>query len=525
MYSSKNIFRRQISRREFVRGVVKGAAVASLGKLGLPSASAEQGIGAGRSRQPNVLFIFFDQLRADACGLYGGRDIQTPHIDRLAAQGARFTNALSTCPLCAPYRGMVMTGRYPTHSGVVINGVATNPNQRCLAHVFRDGGYKTGFIGKWHLATGWCSHLGKYSLDWRAGKEYLKTNPEEAFVTPGPGRLGFEHWEAFNYHHDFNHSFYYRDEPVKEYLPGFETDGQMDLAIRFMQAQKDSNQPFFLAVAPHPPHPPLTPENSPAGYLEKVPQELHWSDNVPKDHPRRKDPLAARCYLSMCKNADDNIGRIMKYLDESGLAENTIVVFSSDHGEMQGSHGRVQKFLPHNESVDIPLIMRWPGNIPSGLTPATLQTPMDHMATLCALCGLDTPDTSDGMDLSEVLLGRSKQTRDAVLMMHYSSHYDYFRTSLQHPAAACLEWRGVRTPQFTYCKYINGLEELYDNAADPYQMRNLALAQQDLSRMRSMRSKLKELMAEAHDEFLPGNAYGQWYDDHRNLLRTALGSV
>ena len=89
----------------------------------------------------------------------------------------------------------------------------------------------------------------------------------------------------------------------------------------------------------------------------------------------------------------------------------------------------------------------------------------------------------------------------------------------------CLEWRGVRTPQFTYCKYINGLEELYDNAADPCQMRNLALDQQDLPRMRRMRSKLKELMAEAHDEFLPGNAYGQWYDDRRNLHRTALGPV
>jgi arylsulfatase A-like enzyme len=292
-----------------------------------------------------------------------------------------------------------------------------------------------------------------------------------------------------------------------------------------MQTQKESGQPFFLTVAPHPPHPPLTPDNSPTGYLEKVPQELHWSENVPKDHPIHKDPLAARCYLAMCKNADDNIGRIMKYLNESGLAENTIVVLSSDHGEMQGSHGRVQKFLPYRESVNIPLIMRWPGHIPSGLTPDTLQTPMDHMATLCTLCGLDTPDTCDGMDISDVVLGRGEVTRDAVLMMHYSSHYDYFKTSLKDPAAACLEWRGVRTKQFTYCKYINGLEELYDNFTDPCQMYNLALKQQDLPRLKKMRTTLKELMAEAHDEFLPGDAYGEWFDNRRNMVRTALGPV
>jgi arylsulfatase A-like enzyme len=529
MDSEKRISQRLLDRREFVKDMAKGAAAISLAGIapGVSFSSSTKELATGK--QPNVLFIFFDQFRADACGVYGAKDIQTPNIDRLASQGSHFTNALSTCPLCTPYRGMLMTGRYPTHSGLVINELAPNPNQRCLAHVFRDAGYKTGFIGKWHLAPGWCSRGGIYSLDERAHQEYLKINPEEAFVPPGPQRLGYEHWEAYNYHDDFNHSFYYRDEPVKEYLPGFETDGQMDLAIRFMEKNKDSKQPFFLTVAPHPPHPPFAPKNSPAGYLEQIPNELHWAPNIPVDHPRHKDSLEVRCYLAMCKNLDDNIGRIMKYLDKAGLAENTIVVLTSDHGEMHGAHGRIQKMLPYAESVNIPLIMRWPKNIPTGVTSDVLHTPMDHMATLCGLCGLNMPNTCDGMDLSPVVLGRKKVNRDAVLIMHYSSHYDYFQTSLglTNAMVNCLEWRGVRTEQFTYCKYINGLEELYDNAADPYQLNNLAALgqQRDLPRLKLMRSRMKDLMAEAHDEFLLGNAYGEWYDDHRNLIRTALGAV
>ena len=134
MNSSKHISQSLLNRREFVKGV----AAVSVGELGLGMAAGKQSVNAGRGKRPNVLFIFFDQMRADACGVYGGRDIQTPYIDRLAGQGARFTNALSTCPLCTPYRGMVMTGRYPTHSGLVLNGLAANPNQRCLGHIFRD---------------------------------------------------------------------------------------------------------------------------------------------------------------------------------------------------------------------------------------------------------------------------------------------------------------------------------------------------------------------------------------------------
>ena len=135
------------------------------------------------NNQPNVLFILFDQLRADALSAYGGKDIATPNLDRLATQGMRFTNALSTCPVCTPYRGMMMTGRYPTHTGIVVNGVEVNTRgQQFLAGVFRDAGYQTGYIGKWHLAPGVTKLLGKYRLDNAKLSEYRRLHPEESFI-------------------------------------------------------------------------------------------------------------------------------------------------------------------------------------------------------------------------------------------------------------------------------------------------------------------------------------------------------
>ena len=307
--------RKQLTRRDFLK---TAGGIAAVSLLGFPlKASADAGSG-----KPNVLFIFDDQLRADACSVYGGKNIQTPNIDKLASQGVRFTNAVSTCPLCTPFRGMVQTGRFPTHSGLVLNFVEVNPKQRCIAHIFRDGGYNTGFIGKWHLAAGMDKNLGKFDPGsvnvW--SEEFKKQNPDTEFVPPGPARLGYDHWQAYNFHGSFNNYWYYGDEKKKiQYSNQYETDVETDQAIEFMRKSKESQKPFFLMIAPHPPHPPFKPEWCPTGYLEKIPENIQFAPNVPADHPRRKDLLQIRCYYAMCKNFDDNVGRLMKFLDESGL--------------------------------------------------------------------------------------------------------------------------------------------------------------------------------------------------------------
>jgi arylsulfatase A-like enzyme len=506
----------EMNRRQFLKAA--GAGAASIAVLGGSCFSSQQQ--SGQTQRPNVLVIFDDQLRADACSVYGGKNIETPNIDLLASQGIRFTNATSACPLCTPFRGMLQTGRYPTHSGIVLNWVEAHPDQRCLAHIFRDAGYHTGFIGKWHLSAGNLKKAGKYERDPKAVQAYVKENPNTEFTPPGPNRLGYEHWEAFNFHATFRNWWFYRDEPKKIVMPGYETDGETSLAIDFMKKNKDSGRPFFLMMAPHPPHPPFAASHLPEGYIEHIPQQLRWAPNVPEDHPRRKKPFQARCYYAMAKNVDDNVGRIMKFLDRSGLADNTIVVFTADHGEMHGSHNRINKMVPYAEAVNIPLIIRWPGRVAAGVTSDELYSPMDHMATLCGMLGMQPADTSDGVDLSRAVLGEGKVNRDEILMMNYVSHWDFFQSGTSWP-----EWRGVRTKQHTYVRWLIGKEELYDNVADPYQMNNLAEGQKDVPRLKKMRKTLTDFLAQAHDEFLPGTRYADWYDDQRNLIRTALGPV
>jgi arylsulfatase A-like enzyme len=502
----------RLTRREFVRGVAAGlVSTSAAGRL--------QAIGPGR--RPNVLFLFFDQLRADVCGAYGGRNIATPHIDRLAAEGVRFSNAISSCPVCTPYRGMLQTGRLPTHSGMVLNFVQANPSQRCLAHVFSDAGYRTGFIGKWHLAAGYRRRDGKHELDTAARSALFRENRETEFVPPGERRLGYDYWAAYNFHVAFNLPWYYRDEPKKLLMPGYETDGETELAMTFMSECRAADRPFFLMVAPHPPHPPFASRVCPSGYLERIPQGLDHLPNVPADHPRRANELAMRCYLAMCANADDNVGRLLTFLERSGLADDTIVVVTSDHGEQHGSHGRTDKMVPYAESLNVPLIVRWPGRVPGGVVSDALYTPVDHMATLCGLAGLDMPETCDGLDLSGAAVsGRGGQGRDQALIANYCSHWDFFQSGTRWP-----EWRGVRTRSHTYVRWLTGQEELYDNLEDPYQLTNLAEGTVDTVTLARLRAVLEDLLAEAHDEFLPGTAYADWYDDERNLVRTALGPI
>lgn len=498
---------------------------AGAGGLDAPQAGASaQTAGAGSGpggRKPNILFIVDDQLRADVCGVYGGKDITTPNIDRLAAEGVVFTNAVSSCPVCTPYRGMVQTGRYPTHSGIVANFVEASAvqNPHCMGNVFAAAGYRTAFLGKWHLASGWRREEGLYEANSEAVQAYQEKNPETEFVPPGPDRLGYQHWQAFNFHADFNNYFYYEDEPERIYSGRYETDTQTDQAIAFMEECRQSGQPFLLHVEPHPPHPPFSSAAVPEGYLEQVPETIQWLPNVPADNNPRT-LLEMRYYLAMAKNMDDNLGRLLEYLETSGLAADTIVVFTADHGEMHGSHGRINKMVPYSESINIPLIMRWPEGIPAGSRTDALQTPMDHFPTLCALAGIQVPPEVDGVDLSRVVLREGTDDREEILIANYTSHWDFFQTGTEWP-----EWRGIKTKQYTYWQWLAGGEELYDNLADPYQMIDLAATGAEPEALDRLRSRLQDLLAIAHDDFRPGTGYGEWYDDLRNLVATGLGPV
>ena len=225
-----------------------------------------------------------------------------------------------------------------------------------------------------------------------------------------------------------------------------------------------------------------------------------------------------RTYYAMCTNVDENLGRVLDCLDRTGLADNTIVVFTTDHGEQLGSHGRKSKMVPFEESINIPLLVRWPGNIKPGTVSDALYTPMDHLPTLCALAGLDSPNDLDGMDLSSEILQSGKVQRDDVLIAHYMSTANYCQA--QH---AELQWRGVRSKTHTYAKNINGAELLFDNIGDPHQMNPLVGDQQHRPMLEAMRKRLKQLLSEAHDDLLPGTQYANWFDETRTVIRTGRG--
>ena len=496
-----------MDRRTFLK-----LAAASTAGVALPGCG-----GLAPARKPNILFVFPDQLRADMCSVYGGRNVSTPNIDRLASEGVVFSNSVSTCPLCAPYRGMLQTGRFPTHSGILMNFVEANylQNPHCLADVFSAAGYQTGYIGKWHLAAG-------IQKDNSLGAGHAACaqvcDPDCDFVPPGPRRLGYRHWQAYNFHYNYYDYWWYEDEPEKCHSDRYEADTETDQAIAFMEKSRQSGRPFLLTVAPHPPHPPFDPAYTPEGYLDRAPQSLWWPPNVPANNPSSDEEL--RCYLAMIQNADDNLGRLLDYLDSSGLGHDTIVVFTSDHGEMLGSHGRVQKMVPYAEAINIPLVMRWPGRLARGVRIDALQTPIDHLPTLCGLAGLPIPGEVDGVDLSGVVTGKASDDRDGALIGLYSSGELQFQTATTWP-----EWRGVRTKQYTYVHWLAGAEELYDNLSDPYQMQNLAEGSDAPEALVQLRSRLSDLLVAAHDDFRPGTGYSDWYDDCRNLVRTALGPV
>jgi len=145
---------------------------------------------------------------------------------------------------------------------------------------------------------------------------------------------------------------------------------------------------------------------------------------------------------------------------------------------------------------------------------------MDHFPTLAGLCGIDVPDIVDGMNLSAAALGKKGPERDVALMMNYVSHWDYPETMTEWP-----EWRGIRTKEYTYVKWLTGAEELYDNITDPYQMRNLFDGRRAPAVMQRLRSRLKDLLNESHDEFFPGDRFAEWLTPERDFLRNALGPL
>lgn len=421
------------------------------------------------SQRPNLLFVFADQLRGQTLGFMDQEPVRTPNLDRFATEGVVFTNAISNHPVCTPYRASLLTGRYPLTNGIFMNDLRLPESEVTIAEVLASKGYDTAYIGKWHLD----------------GLE------RRGFTPPGPRRQGFEYWAALNCSHQYLDTFYYRDTPERIPIEGYEPDLQTDLAIDYLKSRKESDRPFCLFVSWGPPHEPY--RQVPQKYLDLYPAEdIRLRPNCPE---WKREEIAG--YYAHTTALDENFGRLLDALGKTGLAENTILVFTSDHGDMLGSHGQRKKQRPWEESILVPFLIRWPGHTTQGTRSETLLGAPDVMPTLLGLMGVSVPSTVEGKDLSHAVLGTEGEEPESVLILNPAPFSEAFRAQLP-------EWRGVRARRYTYVRTLEGPWLLYDNRDDPYQLRNLA-NDPDIKELREgLEEELRGWLEKTGDEFLPG---------------------
>lgn len=446
---------------------------------------------AQRRRKPNLVFLFSDQQSSDMLGCYGNRQIVTPALDRFASQGVRFNHCIANSPLCTPYRGLLLSGQHTLRNGAIENDVrmlAGGGNY--FGEVLREAGYRTGYIGKWHLYGG------------------NRARP----IPAGVDRAGFDHRFLSNnctVVFDRERAYYWDESGQRRLYGDWEPYAQARQAIEFIDENAD--RPFALFVSWHPPH------NWSGQGPRRGPEDGY---GAPQDCRALYDPAAIRLrgncadtessrslyqgYMAMCTSIDRAFEMIRARLDEKGLANDTLVVFTSDHGDTALSHGlTANKMRPEIESIRVPLMMRFPGVLQPRASDLMIGT-LDLMPTLLRLLGLQPPATCEGKDLSQAILRRQDNAVDSVPLFLFP-----------------LDWRGIYTRRYTYAydtsegtptRYRQvmfsrpaGLEWncLYDRAADQWEMRNLFHSAQHRKLRDGLHRKTLEWMKRFGDRGLP----------------------
>jgi len=444
------------------------------------------------SKKPNLVYIFADQWRAQATGYAGNPDVRTPNLDKLAEESISFSRAVSGCPVCCPYRASLTTGRYPLTHGIFLNDVRLSNDAVSIAQAYNQAGYETAYIGKWHLD----------------GRD------RSAFV-PKERRQGFRFWRAMGCTHDYNNSYYYGDENVKLKWEGYDAIAQTRQAQQYIR-EHSGGKPFALFLSWGPPHDPY--HTAPAKYRELFEQKkLVLPDNVPSQY-RDSAQKALAGYYAHIAALDDCIGWVLATLRELNLENETLFVFTSDHGDMLFSHGEQNKQRPWDESILVPFLVRYPAALGRGgrTVDMPINTP-DIMPTLLGLSGLDMPDTVEGTDFSAVVTGSEKPASST------GSEQALSETEGAADNAALItcpspfgqwkrvnggrEYRGIRTRRYTYVRDLKGPWLLYDDEKDPYQLNNLCSKPEHSELQSRLDSILCEKLKQTKDDFLPGWEY------------------
>ena len=446
-------------------------------------------------KKTNLLFVFADQLRSSSVGYAGQEGVLTPHIDAFAKTGTIYKNAISMLPVCGPFRGSLITGRTPTTTGLVINDIPLRTDEISIAHCFKDAGYDTAYIGKWHL-----------------------DGPNRpAPVPPGPRRQGFDYWMGANFEHNYDRSYFTDTDGNVQMWEGWDAEAQTSHTIDYLKA-RDTSNPFCLFLSWGPPHHPY--RLVPQAYLDMYdPTEIEGRPNCP-DVPR--EDLWG--YYAQTTFLDVQFQRLLDAVEEMGIADDTIIVFTSDHGDMHGSHGLYKKQWPWNEAIKVPFVIRYTGRVPAGREIEAPISVIDIMPTLLGLAGLSVPETVEGINLSSYLTGARDDPPESVLIMNPCPFsIGDTRGHDQYPdyKGERLEYRGVVSDRYTYVRTIDRPWLLYDNIDDPYQIQNLIDDPGHEDIRTHLESQMQRHMQTIGDQLMPRDHYYERFNvvfDHRGKV-------
>lgn len=432
--------------------------------------------------RPNIIFVLVDDLRWDEFGAAGHPWLETPNIDRLARQGAMFTQAVHAIPLCSPNRATLLTGQYPSRHGVTGNEARSELSHKLdtFPRALQSAGYRTGFIGKWHMGN----------------------DPTQ--------RPGFDYWVSFPGQGKIVDPPLYENGRLTT-VPGYVTDLLSDRAIGFLKASAGGDQPFFLMLSHKAIHPDSIQRNDGSlelsGASKFIPAPRHAGRYASKTFPRRGNYLApgvvpagdghlsgllARKYAArnrakygdklddstsdatirdraeMLLSIDDGLGRIFDQLEASGQLDSSVIILTGDNGYFYGEHGlSTERRLPYEEAVRAPLLVRYPGMVEPGVKIDALVSSVDLAPTILELAGVPIGPQVQGLSFASALAGRAGPRRETAYIEYNGDEvFDWVDQST---------YRAVRSSRFKLIHWVQDptRRELYDIVGDPQELHNL----------------------------------------------------
>jgi arylsulfatase A-like enzyme len=442
-------------------------------------------------KQPNILYIMADDHAAHAISAYGSKVNKTPQIDRIAKDGMRFTQCFVTNSICTPSRAAILTGKYAHINGVPVFN-RFDGSQPTLAKYLQAAGYHTGMIGKWHL---------------------------------GSDPTGFDSWTILPGQGVYKDPVFIHQGGERKKHTGYVTDIITDLSLEFLD-KRPKEKPFFLMCHHKAPHRPWQPDEKHAKKWENVQvlEPATFNDDyatrsdaareatmrIDKDLTKtdlKQDPPPGlsdvelkkwkyqrymRDYLACVEAVDDNVGRLLDYLDKNGLAEDTIVVYTSDQGFFLGDHDWFDKRFMYEESLTMPFLVRWPAKVKPGTTSDGMILNVDFAPTLMDAAGLKVPADIQGRSFLPLLGGeKPKDWRTSMYYRYY--HYPQDHKVQPH--------YGVRTQRYKLI-YFNKIDqwELYDLEKDPHELKNLYSDPAHAELVKTLKEEMYRLKKELKDE-------------------------